>query len=192
MNKTPLKINLGAGFNKIPGYVSLDYDIKTNPDYIINLETDNLPFENNSIDEVLAFHILEHLGDGYFHCLQEIYRVCKDGSKIQIKVPYHLSDDFYDDPTHRRPITWKSFYSLSKKVNKFYKENNYSNSLLADYLSVDFEIQKYNYKVHPKYGNIFKRNNERVIWKLENQYNVIKEVEILLEVVKELEIGEYD
>jgi predicted SAM-dependent methyltransferase len=184
MSKKFLKINLGSGKNKIDDFISLDYDVKTNPDYLINLEKDKLPFPDNSVDEVIAFHILEHLGEGYFHLLKELYRVCKNKTKIYIKVPYHLSDYFYDDPTHRRPITVGGLHLLSKKLNDICEENNYSNSKLAYYLNVDFEIIKFEYISIRKYKNVFKRNNKKQMKKLLNQYNTIKEVEIILETVK--------
>ena len=56
-NKTPMRLNLGAGAHKIAGYKNLDikdgYDVR-------DLEE----FEDNSIEEIRASHILEHFGHG--------------------------------------------------------------------------------------------------------------------------------
>jgi predicted SAM-dependent methyltransferase len=53
-----MKLNIGAGDDKIPGYMSIDYDKHCNPDYCFNIETDPWPFEDNSVDEVIAYHQL--------------------------------------------------------------------------------------------------------------------------------------
>lgn len=60
-----MKLNLGSGSKRINGYLNIDSDPKCNPDYVLNLEIDKLPFENNSVDDMILHHILEHLGDGF-------------------------------------------------------------------------------------------------------------------------------
>jgi len=113
-----MKINLGSGSKRIPEYLNIDIDSGSNPDYCLNIEKDKLPFEDSSIDEVLAHHILEHLGDGFFHCLQELYRVCKHGAIIDVRVPHPRHDTFLIDPTHKRPIYPHTLDMFSKKRNK--------------------------------------------------------------------------
>lgn len=113
-----MKINLGSGTKRYPGYLNVDIDSGSSPDYVVNLETDKLPFEDNSIDGVLAHHVLEHLGDGFFNCVQELYRVCKHGTIIDVKVPHPRHDTFLIDPTHRRPIYPHTLDMFSKQRNK--------------------------------------------------------------------------
>ena len=60
-----MKLNIGAGNKKFPGYINIDSYDASNPDYVLDLEHDNLPFEENSVGHVIAHHILEHLGDGF-------------------------------------------------------------------------------------------------------------------------------
>jgi len=67
-----MKINIGSGNTKIDGFVTIDYDSNSNPDYQLDLENDDLPFEDNTVETVVAHHILEHLGEGYFQ--QNIFR----------------------------------------------------------------------------------------------------------------------
>ena len=66
-----MKLNIGAGDTKLEGFITFDYDKKASPDYIVDLERDRFPLEDNSVETVIAHHTLEHLGDGYFHCLKE-------------------------------------------------------------------------------------------------------------------------
>ncbi len=113
-----MKINLGSGSKRIPGYLNIDNDIGSNPDFVVDLEKDKLPFDDNSIDGVIAHHILEHLGDGFFHCVKELYRVCKHNTIIDVRVPHPKHDTFLIDPTHKRPIYPHTLDMFSKTRNK--------------------------------------------------------------------------
>ena len=68
-----MKINLGGGLKRFDGFVNIDHDPLTNPDFCFNIEKDKFPFEDNSVDEVKAHHILEHLGEGFFHTITSPY-----------------------------------------------------------------------------------------------------------------------
>ena len=51
------KINFGSGDDLLQGYENYDQDIDLNK---------KLPFKNNSIDEIVCYHVLEHLNDNEF------------------------------------------------------------------------------------------------------------------------------
>jgi SAM-dependent methyltransferase len=181
-----MKINIGAGGTKLDGYVTIDYDALENPDHVLNVETDTLPFDDNSVDTVVAHHILEHLGEGYFHCLQEIYRVCEHGAIVDIRVPHHRHDHFHDDPTHRRPITHGGLLLFSKKYNQLCRDEGAASSRLGDFYGVDFEIIMSEPSPAPEYRDAFngmmKEEAERYI----NEHcNIITEMHFRLVVIKE-------
>ena len=185
-----MKINLGAGGTKLDCFVTLDYDPLENPDYIVDLEKDTLPFEDSTVEVVIAHHILEHLGPGYFHCLKEIYRVCKHGATIDIRVPHHRHDYFYDDPTHRRPITVGGLLLFSKKHNKLCREQGAASSRLGDYFKVDFEILDYNYMPSQQYRDQFVGEPRDVVEKyLREHNNIIEELWVNLVVIKDAHGG---
>lgn len=75
-----IKINLGAGATPIPGYANLD--IKNGEKaYPLN-------YEDDSVDEIRASHILEHFSHRHtIEVLQEWYRALKPGGTIKIAVP---------------------------------------------------------------------------------------------------------
>ena len=180
-----MKISIGAGDTIETDYIRIDYDSSTNPDYILDLERDRLPFEDSTVEAVKAHHILEHLGEGFFHCIQELYRVCKHGARINIRVPHPRHDSFLADPTHRRPITVMTMKMFSKKFNEVCRQRDLATSRLGDYFNVDFEIIDYKY--------IPDRSMEATLQHLDSQqksdyadqhFNIISEIEITLVVVK--------
>jgi ubiquinone/menaquinone biosynthesis C-methylase UbiE len=181
-----MKINIGAGYKRYPDYINLDSDKNCKPDYIVNLELDKLPLKDNSVTHVIAHHILEHIGEGYFHLLKELYRVCEHGAIIDIRVPHHNHEVFHNDPTHRRPITVEGIRLFSKKVNQYEIETNGTSSTLGLMFDVDFEIVSFDYVYDPFYHKIMQTNtheqNERLF---REAVNTTLETHIVLTVVKE-------
>ena len=57
-----MRLNLGCGFNKPEGFVQVDMFEECQPVVLHNLETFPYPFEDNSVDEILFNHSLEHIG----------------------------------------------------------------------------------------------------------------------------------
>lgn len=175
-----MKINLGAGYKPSPGYVRIDDDPNTNPDVLLNLDHEllELPFDNDSVEEVRAWHVIEHIGSGYFRLLQEIYRVCQHGAIIDIQVPNWSHENFQSDPTHKRPVTVEGLRLFSQKFNRLEIERQGSSSCLGLRYNVDFEIVSFDYIPDPFY-----RNNN--LEKLSREcINVIQEIQVKLVVIK--------
>jgi predicted SAM-dependent methyltransferase len=92
-----LKVNLGPGPYPLPGYVNIDADPSVNPDIVRDI-TRGLPFADDSVDEVRAWHVLEHLApDDLLFVVSESYRILKPGRMFDVQVPLGVTDD----PTHR-------------------------------------------------------------------------------------------
>lgn len=181
-----MKINIGSGYNIVEGFKNLDKDPQTNPDYLTDVESENLPFEDNSVDAVILSHILEHLGSGYFHFLKELYRVSKNGTKIYASFPHHRNDSFFDDPTHVRPITVRGLKMLSQKHNKLADEQNAMCTRLARQLEVDFEIVDIAYTPEAGYENEFSNVSKEEAEKYISQHcNIISDVNVTMIVIKD-------
>jgi len=180
-----MRLNIGAGDQKIEGFVTVDYDENCSPDYVVDIEREKLPFEDNTVEQVICHHVLEHLGEGYFHFVKELYRVCKDEALIDILVPHPRHEYFLDDPTHRRPITVAGWWLFSRKYNDLCKQQSARASRLAYYLGVDFEVVESNDIPDPRYAKEFEGQPVPLVKKyLSEHNNIIMETHIKLIVVK--------
>ena len=116
-----MKLNLGCGSKILKGFVNLDKFEYYKPDIVHDLEKFPYPFEENSVDEILLSHVLEHIGqdpETFNLIIKELYRICKNSSLIDIRVPHPRHDDFISDPTHVRPITILGLSLYDKELNK--------------------------------------------------------------------------
>lgn len=183
-----MKLNLGGGFKRYDGFLNVDYDAGCNPDFVVNLEKDIFPIPDNSVDEIKAHHVLEHLGNGFFHCLKEMYRVCENGAIIDIVVPHHRHEFFLNDPTHKRPITIDGLKQFSKKFNNYCIEVDDGQSKLGLFFDVDFEIVTFSFSFDPYFAPLLQDvtpEKEKEIQHMIRCYNnVIMETNITLQVIK--------
>lgn len=180
-----MKLHLGAGDQRFDGFANIDYDVSCTPDYCFDIEKDIWPFHANSVDQVIAHHVFEHIGEGYFHMLQELYRVCEHGAIIDILVPHHRHDYYANDPTHRRPITADGLWLFSKKYNESCIAQGARASRLGHYYNVDFEVLDTNNIPDPRYIPILTgKTNVEVEQYMHEHNNIIMEVNIKLVVIK--------
>ncbi|MDG2286926.1 MAG: methyltransferase domain-containing protein [Alphaproteobacteria bacterium] len=113
-----MKLNIGCGFNKLDGYINVDQFPECNPDVLWNLEETPWPFEESSVDELVAHHVLEHLGQEtkvFFAIFKELYRLMRDDGVIRITVPHPHHPTFLSDPTHVRAFTGNTFEMMNRK-----------------------------------------------------------------------------
>jgi hypothetical protein len=138
-----MKLNLGCGTRKFPGWLNVDSSAACAPDQVVDLEQIPWPWPSDYADEVLLSHVLEHLGSTpsrYLQIIQELYRVCRGGAKITIVVPHPRHDFFLNDPTHVRPITMDGLALFSQRENRNTMRGGFGNTPLGIYTGVDFEI----------------------------------------------------
>ncbi|HEY9850040.1 MAG TPA: hypothetical protein V6D28_11315 [Leptolyngbyaceae cyanobacterium] len=183
-----LRLNLGCGERKLDGYINVDKF--GNPDVKQDLETFPWPWKDNSVREILLIHVLEHLGQDtntYLNIIKEMYRICQHGAKIQIIVPHHRHDFFFDDPTHVRVVTPMGLSLFSQRLNKKWVEEKAANSPLGLYLGVNFELIGTYYTPSSHWFELHPEPEVDVDLLLsESAYynNLIEQIEMILEVVK--------
>lgn len=185
-----MKLNLGCGSKLLTGYTNVDKFDFYKPDLLHDLEKFPYPFQDNSVDEIILSHVLEHLGQApetFNNIIKELYRVCKNETIINISVPHPRHDEFISDPTHVRPITVLGLSLYNKKLNKKWEEQKASNTPLGYILDVNFEIISLQYVVDQKYQNLLteKKISEKEIEDYAHKFNnVIKEINIKWKVIK--------
>lgn len=180
-----MKINIGSGYVRYPDVLNIDHDPLTKPDILADLENLKLPIENNMVEYVIAHHILEHIGAGFFSLMQELYRVCKHNAIVDIRVPHHRSEIFYGDPTHIRPITVDMMKLFSKKFNEEHIKLYNSSSGFGLKLNVDFEIIDFKFAPYPKWAKKFEQmTNEEIDNVVMDCNNVFYETFIILKTIK--------
>lgn len=85
-----MKLNLGCGFNKLPGYLNIDVDESLQPDQIFDF-TKKFPYRDDSVDEIVMYHVIEHI-QKVFHPIifHEIHRVLVPGGTLVVSFPEFL------------------------------------------------------------------------------------------------------
>ena len=185
-----MKLNLGSGSKILDGYINVDKYDYYKPDIIHDLEVFPYPFEDNSIEEILLSHVLEHIGqqpDTFINIMKELYRICSNNALIIINVPHPRHEDFLSDPTHVRPITVLGLSLFDQKLNRDLQKMGAANSPLGLIHDVNFNIEKYEYLLDENI--VSKRNigelNDQELEKMMLHYNnVIKQININLRAIK--------
>jgi SAM-dependent methyltransferase len=117
-----MKLHLGCGNDYRKGYINCDVSENVRVDKIVDLEK-VLPFKDNSTNEIIINHVLEHVKN-FQQLIHEFHRICKNGAIIKIKVPFYSSWGQFNDPTHVRFFTPFTF--------NYFKKGNYSHEVGVD------------------------------------------------------------
>jgi len=114
-----MKLNIGCGRTPLKGWLNVDCMAAVGEDSIVdiiaNLDADQvkLPLEDDSCDEFLLSHVLEHINKP-LPLMEELHRIAKPGALAVVRCPYGSSDDAWEDPTHVRPYFMNSFGYFSQ------------------------------------------------------------------------------
>jgi len=125
-----VKLEIGPGYSKkgkgymfnphyCPGQDVIYLDIKP-PDFKcrstwIVADAHNLPFRDNTIDEIFAGQLIEHLKNP-ISFLKECRRVLKEGGMVTIVTPNFLSKNAYQDPDHKHVFDFIKLWKIVKMV----------------------------------------------------------------------------
>lgn len=191
-NMTPehKKLNLGCGFNKKNDHWNVDKFAGCNPDEVLDLEVFPWPWEDNFFTKIHASNILEHLGQNpntFTQVMKELYRVSAPGAIWEIQVPHHRCDLYYDDYTHVRALTEKTFKMFDQNVNIKSIERGLSDSTFGLYHNIDIEVYKSNYNLVSYWTDLEKDGmlgSKELNIKLNTMSNVVESIDIFIKVHK--------
>lgn len=121
-------LHIGCGPSSKSGDVGIDIIPGPAVDVVHDLNVTPWPLADNDFDNVIAIDVLEHL-DNIPAVMVELYRVCRDGAIVAVRVPSSTSPDIAADPTHRRGFSYRSFdyFDPSKQLHAY----GYSNVHIA-------------------------------------------------------------
>lgn len=131
--REPLKIDIGCGPNKKPGFKGIDILPLPGVDFVVDLEKGFSFLKDNSVDEYYTAHFLEHV-DNFELVMSEIYRTLKPGGICTVFVPHFSNPYYYSDYTHKRFFGLYSFDYFSPFETGFRRKVPSYNS------SIKFEI----------------------------------------------------
>jgi predicted SAM-dependent methyltransferase len=170
--KDNLRIQLGGGDDRKEGFVNIDILSLPSVDIVADINK-GIPLPDNSVVEVLANYILEHIED-VPSLMEELYRVCKPNAKVVIKVPYFKSTAAFKDPTHVSFFTERTF--------EYFDRDFIENKKLPEYkLKMNFKVTKltFNYYTRGTRFIPFVGLLRRFLW------DIVKSIVVELRVVKE-------
>lgn len=130
-----MKLNLGAGHDIKPGFINVDLTQGIGIDKVVDLNKYPLPWDNNSIEEIYASHIIEHL-DNPYNFMLEVYRILKPGGIFTAKMPIYNWGI-----CHKRGIHSKGyFFALTNK-------NRLENYQALNYFDVIYEKRNFRFRI---------------------------------------------
>lgn len=128
METRQIKLNIGCGRLRLNGFIGIDktqfIDGKGSEcvDIVMDIERERLPFQENSVDEIVVENILEHIGFGkdnpdneeaLIFFLNECHRVLKSTGIMRGNVPPADTKDAFKDITHKRFFIKETFSYLT-------------------------------------------------------------------------------
>ncbi|EGJ49367.1 class I SAM-dependent methyltransferase [Desulfocurvibacter africanus] len=189
-----LIVDIGAGRRKLPGSISIDFSPFADVDYAIDLNTDPLPFDDNSVDYIHSSHCLEHLTlKGFMHVMHEIYRVLKPNGQCYIGAPYFSNPINWANPFHDNRICFNEhtfrFFS-SVPTTKAMPLEDYSTTYCQAWglrysanseIEIEFELLHINYAYSPRYASLTSEERRKARRALSD---VVENISFVLRAVK--------
>jgi len=105
---------------KWDGLTTVDIDKSAKPELDWDLNNTPLPFADNSVDEIHAYNVLEHIGTQgdfrfFFKQFEDFWRMLKPGGFVCSIVPHFDTIWTFGDPGHTRVINFGTLHFLNQK-----------------------------------------------------------------------------
>lgn len=110
-----MKLEFGSGRGDLPGYKHIDIIKYDAVDRKLDVSK-KLPYKDNSVDEIVARHLIEHIDYWkYPGVFEEWYRVIKPGGKLSLVTPdFEWMAKSYVNNQSKEAILW---YNTKRNFN---------------------------------------------------------------------------
>lgn len=171
-----LRYDLACGQHPKEGFKGVDIAKTDETDIVHDLLEFPWPFEDRSVYEFNCEHFVEHIpiqlpdgSNGLVRFMEEAYRCLRDHGIIRIVAPHYASIEAWQDPTHYRAITEKTFLYFDRRITKGALDHYTGNC--------DFEQISRTFVMGPEWEG--KSDDARTFAR--NHYiNTIKEIQVVL------------
>ena len=163
----PFRLDVACGSNKTPGFFGVDI-AGNDVDVTWDLEKFPWPFPDNSVDEIVCNHYIEHTKD-LIAFMNELHRIMVPGGTAIIRAPYYNSMRAWQDPTHVRAISEATFLYYNQDWLKANKLDHYP-------IKCDFDFS-YGYDFAPDWAM---RSEESKAFAVRHYTNVVMDIQAVL------------
>ena len=185
-----MKLNLGCGSSHRDGWTNVDRWAGCRPDVVHDLEVLPWPWPDDTADEILMSHVLEHLGQDpavYVGIVKEVYRVLRLDGTWTVTVPHPRHDFYLWDPTHVRPVTAEGLSMFDRQRNLEEQRRGAANTPLGLMSAVDFQIVTVTHQLDAAWRTRLQAGQttmEDIQAAARSQFNVIEQTTIRMRAVK--------
>lgn len=168
-----VKIDMGCGREKQPGFFGIDLLPLPTADLVWDLEETPYPLPSDIASVILASHIVEHIDPHkgkFLDVMNEWWRIMKPDGKLMIATPYAGSFGYFQDPTHCNPCneaTWKYFdprqHEYGDNLYQFYEPKPWRvvQNVWKSYGNMEVLMEKMSLEEAKKCQEEWKNQNER-------------------------------
>lgn len=136
-----MKLNLACGLTKLEGYHNVDANPEVKPDEVMDI-CGFLPWENESADEIVLMHAIEHIQKRYHgSMLSEFHRILKPGARLVLGYPeFEVCCKFWLDNYLGKRDFWEAcIYGRQLDPKDFHVTAIHTPELLDTLRTVGFE-----------------------------------------------------
>jgi SAM-dependent methyltransferase len=111
-----VKLFLGCGREYRDGWVHVDRCPLDHVDVVHDLNVIPWPFDDDSVDQVDAIDVVEHLDD-VVRFMNECWRILRPGGILAIQAVSWQSENLWRDPTHKRGFHRDTFLYFDPRTD---------------------------------------------------------------------------
>jgi predicted SAM-dependent methyltransferase len=137
-----MKLDIGCGVQKKPGFIGLDKI--GSPDILCDFLKEKLPFDDNSVEEIFCADVIEHLTyQEMVILMNEIYRICIPKAKVIIHTVHGIKG-WTNHPPHIRPIFNNQFNYFHTTESETIKSMREADGIKSIFNKVNISIENGN------------------------------------------------